>query len=197
MSERPISLSLLSSFFNGEHSQNLALLSDEEFWRYAQELAHTTPSPTLPPRAYLKCTLGEEGYCIFPLTALREVVTTPRSLATLPASPPWMLGITAWRGEPIAVLDLTAYFSQSRAILRPDALLLIATNDYATIGIAAVIVSSIPSLQADAMLPLEQTSTDPSLLPSGIIGLYEDAFVLDIPSFMAAIIQHIDNGKRI
>jgi len=196
MSERPVPPSLLSSFFNGEHSQNLAQLSDEEFWRYAQELAQLTPSPTPPPRAYLKCAL-DKGYCVLPLTALREVVTAPRYLTTLPASPRWMLGITAWRGEPIAVLDLTAYFSQSRATLRPDALLLIATNDYATIGLLAAVVSSIPSLEADAVLPLEQTSTDQSSLPSGIIGLYEDAFVLDVPSFVATIVQHIDNGKRI
>ncbi len=194
MSERPILPSLLSAFFNSEYSQNLAQLSDEEFWHYAQELAHTPPSSEPSPKEYLKCAL-DKSHCILPLTALREVVTPPRHFTLLPASPPWMLGVTAWRGEPIAVLDLMAYFSQSRAVLRSDSLLLIATNDYATIGLSAVVVSSLPSLQAGSVLPLEQTSTHQALSKSGIIGLYEDAFVLDIPSFLTTIVQQINHGN--
>jgi chemotaxis signal transduction protein len=196
MSERPILPSLLSAFVNSENSQNLAQLSDEEFLRYAQELAHIPPSSAPSPKDYLKCAL-DKGYCVLPLTALREVVTIPRHFTMLPASPPWMLGIAAWHGEPIAVLDLLAYFSQSHAIPRPDSLLLIATHNNATIGLSAVVVSPIPSPPAGSIRPLAQTSIRQTPLLSGIIGLYEDAFVLDLPSFITTVVQHINDGRRI
>lgn len=193
MSEYSISSFLSSAFFSSEESQNLTELSDEDFWRYAREQAHLPPSSS-PTYEYLRCTFAE-GDCLLPLAALREVVLLPRHFTQLPSSPIWMLGLTSWRDEPIAVLDLAAYFSHSRAQLNPHASLLIAQNGYVTLGLSAVVLSSIPSLQADSIQPLELSSTKYAFLPSGIIGLYEDAFVLDIPSLLTTMAQDITMAK--
>lgn len=182
-----------STFFSGKHPQSLAQLSDEDFWRYAREMAHLFPSVPAA-HEYLKCTLAENS-CVLPLAALREVVPLPRHFTWLPSSPAWMLGLTSWCDAPIAVLDLSAYFSRSRAQLNPDASLLIAQNDYVTLGFSVVVLSSIPSLQTAAVQPLKPSSAKYTSLPSGIIGLYEDAFVLDIPSLLTAMMQDITMAK--
>ncbi len=176
-------------FFSDEHFQSLAQLSDEDFWRYARELAHLSPS-TLSAHGYLKCTFSESSY-VLPLADLCEVVVPPRHFTLLPSSPLWMLGLTSWHGESIAVLDLSAYFSHSPAQLDPNASLLIARNGYITLGLSAVVLSSIPPLEADSVQPLESASLKYTSPPSGIIGVYEDAFVLDIPSLLTAMTQDI------
>jgi chemotaxis signal transduction protein len=84
-------------------------LSDEEFWRYARELALLTPTETLPPE-YLRCELSG-GRCLIPMTSLYEVVPPPHRFAFLPAIPAWMRGVFAWHTETIAVVDLDAYLS--------------------------------------------------------------------------------------
>ncbi len=180
-----------ADFFSSEHSQDLAQLSDEDFWRYAGELAHLPPSS---PSAseYLRCTFADGSY-ILPLAALREVVPPPRHFTLLPSSPPWMLGLTSWRNETIAVLDLAAYLFRSPA--DPTASLLIAQNDYVTLGLSAVILSSIPPPQAASVQLREHFTEQFASLPSGIIGLYEDAFVLDIPSLLTAMVRDITVAK--
>jgi chemotaxis signal transduction protein len=182
-----------SSFFNGEHSQNLARLSNEEFWRYAGELAHLPPSSPSTSE-YLKCTCAEGAY-ILPLTALREVAVLPRHFTLLPSSPVWMLGLTSWRNEIIAVLDLAAYLFRSPRQLAPTASLLIAQNDYATLGLSAVLLSSLPPPQADSVQRREHFPDEYTSLPSGIIGMYEGAFVLDIPSLLIAMVQEMTTAQ--
>jgi CheW-like domain len=93
-------------------------LSDEEFWRYARELALLTPTETLPPE-YLKCELSG-GHRLIPMTSLYEVVPPPHRFALLPAIPAWMRGVFAWHTETIAVVDLDAYLSASQSVTGND-----------------------------------------------------------------------------
>src|SRR5438876_7854625 len=99
----------------------LEQLSDEEFWRYARKLASTINRARTgvihhAPTEHLVCKLSR-GYCLVPLTALYEVVQPPQGrhktypYTLLPAVPQWMLGLVAWRGETIAVIDLDAYLT--------------------------------------------------------------------------------------
>src|SRR5438132_11363295 len=89
--------------------QNHEQLRDAEFWDYARALARQVPAAAQS-EDYLECALGT-GTCLIPLTMLNEVVLPPHRLTLLPATPEWMPGIVAWRGEAIAVIDLTAYLS--------------------------------------------------------------------------------------
>ncbi|HJT55068.1 MAG TPA: chemotaxis protein CheW [Ktedonobacteraceae bacterium] len=92
--------------------QSLELMSDEAFWDYAHERASSISSIPADERVrsqqYLECRLSC-GTFLIPLDALCEVMAAPRHFALLPDIPSWMLGITVWRGQTIAVLDLNAY----------------------------------------------------------------------------------------
>jgi len=93
-------------------------ISDEEFWRYARELALQISTEAFPVE-YLKCELGC-GRCLIPTTSLYEVVPPPHHFALLPAIPAWMPGVFAWHTETIAVVDLDAYLSANESQARND-----------------------------------------------------------------------------
>src|SRR5256884_762685 len=116
--------------------QNLEQLCDDEFWDYARALARRVPVAAQS-EDYLECALGT-GTCLIPLATLDEVVLPPHRLTLLPATPEWMPGIVAWRGEAIAVIDLTLYLS-GHAIDLSSAILLIA--NYANIPIGLLVPS--------------------------------------------------------
>ena len=88
----------------------LEQLSDREFWDYAQSLANQKHAPPASGEEALECQT-EQGRYLLPLRALREIVAPPHKLTFLPQCPSWMLGITAWRGHIIPVVDLASYFS--------------------------------------------------------------------------------------
>jgi hypothetical protein len=101
-------------------AEALVSISDEEFWRYARELALLTSTETSPVE-YLRCELSC-GRCLIPMTSLYEVVPPPHHFAILPAIPAWMPGVFAWHPETVAVVDLDAYLSanESQAGNDPD-----------------------------------------------------------------------------
>ena len=150
----------------------LERLSDEEFWSYAHELASPTPTDTdteaeTLSEEYLRCQLRSGDYLI-PLTALHEVMLPPQhgrevhSYVLLPAIPAWMVGVFAWRGETIAVIDLDAYFSTIVTGPGSDptcaSTLLIADCSGTPIGLLvptigpATIQSEVPVLELQAIL---------------------------------------------
>ncbi len=94
-------------------AEALVSISDEEFWRYARELALLT-STEASPVEYLRCELSC-GRCLIPMTSLYEVVPPPHHFALLPAIPAWMPGVFSWHPETIAVVDLNAYLSANQS----------------------------------------------------------------------------------
>src|SRR6266581_5665506 len=134
--------------------QNLAQLSDEEFWAYARKLAHQVPAAAQPEEC-VTCKLSR-GDCLIPLTALYEVVRPPHQLALLPATPEWMPGIVAWRGEAIAVIDLTLYLSGDPVDLS-NAILLIVNHANIPIGLLVPSIGQTTPIQQG---PQDTLSTD-------------------------------------
>ena len=121
--------------------QSLELISEEEFWNYARERAKSISSnlttEEVHPRQYLECKLSCGGFLI-PLRALSEVSQAPHHYALLPNIPAWMLGITLWRGQVIAVIDLNAYLCDTggRTGTSPsEGTLLVASNAGPTVGL--------------------------------------------------------------
>src|SRR5215469_13637305 len=98
----------------GPNIQDLERMKDEDFWEYARQRARIAPEP--PSHAeYLECKLSGKT-CLVALGDLAEVLPPPHRLAHLPMMPAWMVGIMAWRGEAIAVVDLDLYlFKRGRA----------------------------------------------------------------------------------
>jgi len=154
--------------------ETLGLLSDEDFWNYAQQIAHIVP-PEIHPNEYLRCELGG-SYCLFPLSALYEVVSPPHRFTLFPAAPIWMPGILVWRGETIAVIDLAMYLShnvrETNSVQSPAESILLVAN-YASLPIG-LFVSAIE-------------------LATTVVSEEEQ---LDVAAMLDEIVQQIRNGPR-
>ena len=149
MSEQPVfSLATNSS----DYAQFLAQMNDTAFWEYAGMLSQedVIPPASLDP-GLLLCTL-EDVSCLLPLHHLRESLSAPHHYTALPMSPSWMLGLMAWRGETIPVLDLSAYLLQHPAHLHAEDTLLITERDHCFVGWLMTSVEAIPTslLETDA-----------------------------------------------
>ena len=170
--------------------QNLAQLSDEEFWDYARKLAQQLPA-AVGSEECVMCRLSR-GECLIPLTALYEVVRPPHRLALLPAIPEWMPGVIAWRGETIAVIDLDAYLSGYAADLPEEGLLLVANYAGLPVGLFVHTIGQATPLQSGGVNQL------PSWYLSSRAAFVKDmrgeAPVLDLPLLLADVVQQIETA---
>ena len=158
-------------------AEALVSISDEEFWRYARELALLTPTKTSPAE-YLRCELSC-GRCLIPMTSLCEVVPPPHHFALLPAIPAWMPGVFAWHPETIAVVDLDAYLSanQSQAGNDPEGTLLIA--GYSGLAVGLLVPTTGLATTAEPVSEHEESGS----------------FILDIPVVLMDIVQQIRDSR--
>jgi len=159
--------------------QNLALLSDEAFWDYARELAGQIAAAEYP-EEYLECLLQRVSRLI-PLNALYEVVAPPHFIAVLPAMPPWMPGIVAWRGESIAVIDLESYFSHQPVALAHggyEGTLLVASYEGLPVGL---LVPGVREIRQNVPHEVKMQAAEEQ----------EEALIIDIPSMLAEALRHI------
>ncbi len=170
--------------------QNLAQLSDEEFWAYARKLAHQVPAAAQPEEC-VTCKLSR-GDCLIPLTAHYEVVRPPHQLALLPAIPEWMPGIVAWRGETIAVIDLDAYLSGYPADLPDEGILLVANYDGLPVGLLVPTIGQTTPLQSGGVYQLPSWYL--SSRAEFVKGMQGGAPVLDLPLLLAHAVQQIETA---
>ncbi|GCE18911.1 chemotaxis protein CheW [Dictyobacter kobayashii] len=188
MSQHPV---LPSTTLRGAHAHYLEQLSDQDFWKYAEQLAQTPPVATTQTEEYLECDF-ESGLALLPLTTLREVLPAARYLAQLPTSPHWMLGITAWRGESIAVIDLATYLTQQPAYPTGHSVLLIAQLADVTLGLSATIRNMNMVLideQEQASQPAHEERWQPPR--SFVLDTYAGVPILHIPNIVTAIVQQL------
>lgn len=158
-------------------------ISDEEFWRYARELAPLTPTKTSPAE-YLRCDLSC-GRCLIPMTSLYKVIPPPHHFALLPAVPAWMPGVFAWHPETIAVVDLDAYLAanQSQAGNDPDK----------SSSTGTLLIARYSGLAVGLLVPTTGLATiaEP-------VSEHEESgsFILDIPVVLMDIVQQIRDSCR-
>lgn len=180
-----------SPFFNNSQAQFLEQLSDEEFWSYASQLAHSTLIVHPPLENYLACEL-QQGPCLVPLAALREIVPPPHRFTLLPATPLWMIGLAAWRGESIGVIDLGAYLSDHVTQVHTNGMLLIAQADELMLGLYVPVVGSMTTVTAEQMKSPEQPPKwYVPLCPDVLKGIYDEALVLDVSVILIDIMQRV------
>lgn len=154
---------------------SLALLNDEAFWDYARTLASQSEMAVYP-EEYLECLL-RQGLCLIALKSLYDVVLPPHRLALLPATPRWMAGIVAWRGEAIAVIDLEAYLADVELVR--EGTLLIANYEGLPIGL---LVSSVGMIRQNLSRGEQSAYPDEAL---------DDPLVLDILPMLADALREI------
>ncbi len=151
----------------------------------------------------LECTLSN-GSCLIPLLALNEVVLPPHRLALLPATPEWMPGVVAWRGQVIAVIDLSMYLSGHTLDLS-NGILLVADSAGLALGLLVPAIGQTASIQHDVQVaPKDPIATvekaeqaSPWYLPSRAIfvkGIQKGSLVLDVPSLLADAVQQIETA---
>lgn len=179
--------------FTKAHAQFLEELSNEEFWDYAFEAARpATASPTSPApqrEEFLICEIGTQ-YCMLPLTALLEVLPIPQHFTKLPASPQWMIGMIAWRGETLAVIDLMAYLANDIPPAGINGQLLIAHIDDLTLGLVVSAMSEITAIDSETIASPTQRLQAQSIV---VKGQQEQAVILDVDDLLKDIIQRIRN----
>lgn len=180
-----------NTFLNNSQAQFLEQLNDEEFWSYASQIAHSTLIVHPPLENYLACEL-QQGFCFVPLAVLREIVPPPHRFALLPIAPPWMIGLVAWRGESIGVIDLGAYLSDQAAQTHTNGMLLIAQVDDLTLGFYVPIVGSMTTLIAEQIKsPEHPPKWYAALCPDALKGMYDKALVLDISAILVDVMQRV------
>ncbi|MDQ2714285.1 MAG: chemotaxis protein CheW [Chloroflexota bacterium] len=171
----------------------LEQLSDEEFWEHARKLASIVPVAVLP-EEYLECHLRAGRTSFIALAALFEVVPPPYRISLLPAAPPWMPGLIAWRGEVIAVVDLDAYLFRTTSPEPPppptgEGTLLIGDLSGQPVGLLVNAIGPITAIEADQVRAYTHAGSD-SAAPYK--GMYADSFVLDIPALLAEVVRQIE-----
>ncbi len=194
MNEQPAFSSVTTS---GEYAQFLAQLDDAAFWDYAVEMSQEhTSDVLLQDSELLFCTL-EDVSCLLPLSYLREILSAPRQYTSLPLTPQWMLGVIAWRGETIPVLDLSAYLVQHPAHWHADDTLLITESAHHAVGCLVTTVEAIPTSLLDPETSADQLSTThkrwyKSLSSDMIMKIYGDLPLLDLARLIADVTQCIE-----
>ena len=201
MSQRPV---LPAVLLKSTQAQHLEKLDNQQFWRYAQELAQPTSpqsEPTTRQEEFLECASGiAEGRVIIPLASLREVLPAVPPLARLPAAPPWMSGLMAWHSETVAVIDLAAYFSQYQSHQQGTSLinnskpnfLLIAQEADIILGLAVMVTGSVPTLTKDQIQPLAATMAEAMQHEThNIQGMYTGTTILHMPTVLTTMVQHL------
>jgi chemotaxis signal transduction protein len=188
MKERPTAI---STSLDSSHLQYLEQLDDEKFWDYARELAHQAPTAAQSEEA-LECTLSR-GQCLIPLAALYELVLPPHRLALLPATPEWMIGVVAWHGETIAVIDLDRYLSGHTADLA-NGMLLVANHVGLPVGLLVDRVGQARPIQQNTikkktLAANTDASTDEIAAFVREVGM--QAPILDMPSLLADMVRQI------
>jgi chemotaxis signal transduction protein len=184
---------------SGVQARFLEELSDEAFWNYAFEVAQAIPSPPTEPDTYILCEPGNERY-LLPLDLLQEVVSAPHNYTILPDAPAWMLGLAAWRGEVIAVIDLTTYLVSINGVSctvpsSADGVVLAAHLNGYTFGLYVSAIGGTMTVDKRQILPLEQQVKGVGMsaeLYDRLLGSYAEAWVLDMQAIIRHIVQQID-----
>lgn len=190
--------------FTPAHAHLLAQLSDTEFWSHAADMAQQVSVATQKRRNadsvddFLLCEL-EQGWCLLPLASLHEVIVAPTHFTRLPMSPPWVLGLMAWRNEAIAVIHLTEYLllpptlqasvASPRSALETSRIAIVSSENI----IFGLYVSSIDTgiattpANAEGAIGLRERVRDPEV----VTDIYQKVMILNIEALVARIAQHI------
>ncbi|GCE26630.1 hypothetical protein KDA_21140 [Dictyobacter alpinus] len=188
MSQHPV---LPTTVLSHSHADYLERLSDQEFWQHAVQLAKTPLEPTIKTKEYLECELNN-GSAMIQLDVLREVLPSTRAFAQLPQSPPWMLGVTAWRGEMIAVIDLAAYLTQQQVYIHENRILFIVQTADITLGLAVTIKDTRTTIPIEFIQSMSPVHDEECATPEGTIqGTYAGVPILNIPMIVTNVVQQL------
>ena len=177
-------------------TNDIERMADEDFWNYARVRADIAPGISSQESNYqdhyLECELSY-GNCLIPLNAIVEVLPSSRQYTHLPLVPIWVLGLFAWRGEIIPLIDLDMYLygeSTSR-----DGMYVIANNNDITVGLLVPGVGLTTTVQFEQIQPSVGPTVFYTPIRAGVIrGVYAEEPVLDVSALLPDMVQQIGMG---
>ncbi len=201
--------STLYSVSPDAYAEYLEGLSDTDFWNHAYEQAYMprsehsaralTTIAILPDDDTLTCITCNlrEGYCLLPLSYIREILPLSQQVTRLPDVPFWMLGVLSWRSETLPVIDLCAYMTRSKTPL-PSRAFLIVQHEHITLALCVLAIGSVPvSVNTHEitpfMLPPAPEGDETPVAPIGMWKMDDNEYgYLDIPALFEDVVQHIE-----
>ena len=126
---------------------------------------------------------------------LQEVVPTPQHYTVLPATPHWVRGLFAWRGDIVVAIDLDAYLrgTDEPDLLQDSAMLLITQHEHYTLGFYVPAIGTTVMIDATQIhAPTSGTEHPLPAIRPLLLGSYEQAWVIDIQAILTTIVQRIE-----
>lgn len=177
----------------GGNIQDLEGMNDEEFWSYARQRARIIseqPSHT----EYIECKLSTHA-CLLAFRDLAEVLPPPHRLARLPGMPTWMVGIMAWRGETIAVINLDRYLlgnRESATSWMADGMVLVASQDDLALGLLVPALGFTSTIAREQIIPPTTPSSFAFAESATIVtGVYTDLPILNMSTLLTGLARQI------
>jgi len=119
---------------------------------------------------YMTFELGKMKYAI-ELPKIREILTYPKIITTLPNTSKWVKGLINLRGEVVPILDVRIKFNTSEAIYNDNtAVIAVITEDKRMIGIVVDKVDDVQRLDISSLATVSD-------MGSGIPSRYLKGFV--------------------
>ncbi len=174
-------------------------MADEEFWNYARAQADIVPRISSQESNYndqhLECELSY-GNCLIPLRAIVEVLPASQQYTHLPLIPIWMLGLFAWRGKIIPLIDLDMYLSGVSSS-RQGGMFVIANYGDKTVGLLVPDIGLTTTVQFEQVNPSMEPTVFYMPIRAGVIrGVYAEEPVLDVSALLSDIVQQIGMGAH-
>lgn len=172
---------------------DLEQISDEAFWELVRQRTFTQSETSS--LQCLECKLQSGNYLIA-IDTLLEVVLSPQRLTFLPGMPSWMAGITAWRGETIAVVYLDAYLlpeQQHPYTKEKNGILLVAGRMDQMIGLLIPAYGSTSTVELEKIMSFPSKDNSLSSDQRDLIytGTYADLPVINLHNLLASLVQQI------
>lgn len=129
--------------------------------------------------------LGEMKYAI-ELPKIREILTYPDNITTLPNTSEWVKGLINLRGEVVPILDIRIKFSTGEVVYNDStAVIAVITEDKRMIGIVVDKVDDVQRLDTSTLAPVsDMGSAIPSRYLKGFVRLANNQMlvIMDIES---------------
>jgi purine-binding chemotaxis protein CheW len=128
---------------------------------------------------YMIFELGSMQYAI-ELPKIREILTYPNLITTLPNTSPWVKGLINLRGEVVPILDIRIKFSTGPAVYNEHtAVIAVITDDKRMIGIVVDKVDDVQKLDLENLAPVsDMGSAIPSKYLKGFVRMEDNKMLV-------------------
>ena len=137
---------------------------------------------------YMTFILGEMKYAV-ELPKIREILTYPDLITTLPNTSEWVKGLINLRGEVVPILDIRVKFGTGEVIYDENtAVIAVITSDNRMIGLVVDKVDDVQKLETSQLYPVsDMGSAIPSKYLKGFVRLEDNQMlvIMDIETVVA------------